>query len=80
MKNYIIVVSTIFLMGCTDSMIGSIEAFGESADVECYSGGQKIFTDKSTGKVTLLEGGGWHYRSTNGNYVRTFADCFVLVK
>lgn len=69
-----------FFVGCTDAVKGSLGAFNEPADIVCYSGGARIFTDKSTGKVQLLEGGGWHYRSSvSGNYVRTFADCFVEV-
>lgn len=76
----VLIVSAIMLSGCTDAEMGSLSAFGDSAEIECYSGGEKIFTDKSTGKVQMLEGGGWHYRSTDGKYVRTFADCFVFVK
>lgn len=70
-----------FFVGCTDAKWGSMTAYGESAHIVCYSGGARIFTDRSTGKVQLLEGGGWHYVSAaSGNYVRTFADCFVEVE
>jgi len=68
------------VVGCTDATLGSIEAFGNPAQITCFSGGDEIFKDVSTGKVEMLEGGGWHYKSENGSYVRTFADCFVVVK
>lgn len=76
----ILAISILALMSCTDAARDSLNAFGNEADIFCYSGGKKIFEDKSTGKVTILQGGGWHYRSVNGQYIRTFADCFVSVK
>lgn len=80
MLRIIVLVSAALMVGCTDATIGSIGALGESAEIVCYSGGEKIFQDKSTGKVEVMEGGGgWHYKSQNGPYVRTFADCFVTV-
>lgn len=77
---YIVLLVSFVGIGCTDATLGSIGSLGESSDVECFSGGQSIFKDRSTGKVEMLEGGGWHYRSVDGAYVRTFADCFVRVK
>lgn len=71
----------IIVSGCTDAEFDSFTAYGDSASIECFSGGQTIFKDTSTGKVMLLDGGnGWHYRSTDGSYKRILADCVVSVK
>ena len=70
----------IILIGCTDAEIGSLKAYGDSATIYCYSGGREIFRDQSTGKVAALEGGGWLFVSTNGKFIKTFADCFVEVE
>lgn len=80
-RKLVFVLLALLLSGCTDATIGSLGAYGESAIITCYSGGKEVFKDESTGKVIILEGGGgWHYKSINGSYVRTFADCFVVVK
>lgn len=52
------------LAGCTDAawdaQFGSLS---ESHNVDCYSGGQKIFENSTTGKVFSLEGGGFAFRT-----------------
>lgn len=78
-KLILIITAMIALSGCTDATFDSVMSYGDSADIVCYSGGQKIFEAKSTGKVMALDGG-WAFRSTTGEYVQTFADCFVSVK
>ncbi len=71
----------LFIAGCTDAEWDSqIADYSEAHTVDCYSGGQKIFEATSTGKVMNLEGGGWAFRTTDGRFVKTFADCFVWFK
>lgn len=63
---------------CTDAERASLFAYGDEAEITCYSGGAVIFQDHSTGKVTQLDGDGITYKSKNTNsYVRAFADCIV---
>lgn len=69
----------IILFGCTDAMKSEVFSLGKSAQIICYSGGQKIYEEKTTGKVFDLAGGGWAFTTLSGKYVQTFADCFVLV-
>lgn len=68
----------LLLSGCTDASWDSgIVAYNENFKVVCYSGGNAVFQAVTTGKVASLTGGGWAFRTTNGEFVQTFADCFV---
>ena len=77
-KITVILVMMLGAAGCTDAERASIGAYGEKSDIACYSGGQVIFEDVSTGKVAQLDGDGITYKSAKtGKYVRAFADCIV---
>lgn len=78
--NKILIASCILLLaGCTDAERATFGAYGEAADITCYSGGAAVFTDRSTGKVGQIDGDGITFRSaTTGKYVRAFADCIVM--
>jgi len=81
MKKIIWIIIALTTAGCTDAVWDStLGALGESANVKCYSGGQKIFEAQTTGKVGSLQGGGWAFRTTDGRVIQTFADCFVDFK
>lgn len=70
--------ATITLSGCSDAMRASLSAYGEEATITCYSGGEVIFDDVSTGKIATTDGDGVTFKSKKtGNYVRAFADCIV---
>ena len=70
------------LAGCTDAERAAFGALGEESQVVCYSGGQPVFSQTSTGKVVQLEGSdGLVFKSKEtGGYVRAFADCIVTTK
>ena len=77
----IVVGLTLFLSGCTDAERASWGAIGDSASITCYSGGQVIFEDVSTGKVYQIDGDGITYKSARSEeYVRAYADCIVITK
>ena len=81
MKSLIVLMAALSALsaGCTDAERASLFAYGDEADIACYSGGKVIFSDKSTGKITQLDGDGITYRSKiSGGYVRAYADCIVL--
>jgi hypothetical protein len=42
-------------MSCTDTARGVLTRYGSSAKVTCYSGGQVVFDDESTGAVQSSE-------------------------
>ena len=80
MKKFLLL-SLITLSGCTDAQWDSdFASYAQSHNVDCYSGGQKIFEATTTGKVESLVGGGWAFRTEDGRFVQTFADCFVWRK
>jgi hypothetical protein len=77
-KTFLSVAIVLSLSACTDAQIAGFGALGENSKVTCYSGGEVVFEDISTGKVIQFEGGGLSFKSkTTGNYVRAFADCIV---
>lgn len=80
MRLLLITIAAVMLSSCTDAERSNLFAYGDEAEVKCYSGGQVVYQASSTGKVISLEGGGWAFRAKSGEYVQTYADCFVLVK
>ena len=74
----LLILIAILITGCTDAEWDArVASLGEVHQVDCYSGGQKIFEAQTSGKVLGLEGGGWAFRTTDNRFVKTFADCFV---
>jgi len=48
----LIVLTTLTLsLSCTDAGRGKITAYGNPAQIKCWSGGKLVFDRKSTGKV-----------------------------
>lgn len=67
------------LSSCTDAARSNLMTYGSEAQITCYSGGEVIFSDTSTGKVSPIEGDGLSFRSkTTGKFVRAFADCILI--
>jgi hypothetical protein len=77
---YIAILLVFTLVGCTDAKRASIAAYGLPATVTCYSGGQVIYSGKSTGRVSATEGSdGWEFKdATTRQFVRVSGDCVVL--
>ena len=65
------------LAGCTDADQAALFSYGSKTSVVCWSGGQKIFTDESTGKVTIDQSGIYYKSVKTGNLVHTYADCII---
>jgi len=78
MKKFAVAMLVVALAGCTDAERARLGTYGSEAAIKCYSGGQEIFSDVSTGKVVSLDGDGFAYKSKKtGRYVRAFADCIL---
>ena len=76
-KLLLICITGVLLAGCTDAQQAALFSYGSKTKIECWSGGQKIFNDESTGKVTI-DRSGIYYKSVNtGNLVHTYADCII---
>jgi hypothetical protein len=86
MMNKLVISGILFavfsLSACTDAERAALGSYGSEAKVTCYSGGNVVFEDVSTGKVVAGTGEeGIVFKSkTTGSYVRAFADCIVLEK
>ncbi|MCG7348818.1 hypothetical protein [Sphingomonas sp. ACRSK] len=67
------------LAGCTDASWAKVTAIGTPARVTCYSGGEVILDDFSTGKVSSEStSDGIYFNSrTTGRLVEVSADCVV---
>lgn len=75
-----IVVMMLTLAGCTDAEMASMGAYGEEADITCYSGGKEVFTDTSTGRIQSGEQGIFYKSKKTGKYIKAYADCIVTSK
>lgn len=63
---------------CTDAEKSAWGALGDEATITCYSGGDVIFTDHSTGKVVGGESGVYFKSKTTGKFIKTYADCVII--
>jgi hypothetical protein len=52
MKTIFVLIIAFLVVGCTDAQRGKIGALGDSAKVECYSGGKLIYSGESSGKIS----------------------------
>lgn len=82
MKRIAFILVAFSVAGCTDTQRARIGAIGDPAHVTCYSGGQVIFEDDSTGRVEASEsGGGLFFNSAKTDkLIRTYADCVVVTR
>lgn len=76
-KLLLLCIAGVLLAGCTDAEQAALFAYGSKTKVECWSGGQKIFNDESTGKVTIDQSGIYYKSVKTGNLVHTYADCII---
>ena len=77
----VITLAAVGPMACTDAGWGKLEALGDPAHVECWSGGQLIYRGRSTGKVSSeANSDGYYFRDAktrqpmevSGNCVITY--------
>lgn len=66
--------------GCTDVFVAHWTSLGESARVECYSGGKLIYEGTSSGKVLSTDrSDGWEFvTESTGHFVRVSGDCVLI--
>lgn len=74
---YILFTLIAMLSACTDADWDKATRLGATQEIICYSGGNVVFTDISTGKPTETTNG-IGYRSQNTDkYVQVYLDCLV---
>lgn len=71
--------SLILAFGCTDAEWSKMTALGDSATVECWSGGKLIYKGVSTGKVLSEEtSDGYFFRDTaDGKLKEVSGNCVI---
>jgi hypothetical protein len=76
---YSIILAAILTLGCTDTKRASIAAYGSSAEVTCYSGGQVVYKGHSSGRVESTQNSdGWEFKDdSTGKFMRVSGDCIV---
>lgn len=74
-----IVLTALAITGCTDSSRAWISQYGDESAVQCFSGGQIIYSGTSTGKISsnAEEDGLYFKEKESGKFVRLYADCIV---
>lgn len=79
MKRFCVISLLLAFSGCTDAFRSSIYAYGDKAEIECYSGGKLVYKGKSTGRMATVEGSdGWQFREEGTDkFVRVSGDCII---
>lgn len=64
---------------CTDAQRGKIGALGDNAKVECWSGGQLIYSGVSSGKISSESNSdGYNFVDrTTGKYMEVSGNCVI---
>lgn len=79
MRNILALSVILAVAGCTDAGMAHFSQLGDQAKVECFSGGQVIYSGTSTGKIesNAQEDGLYFKEKESGKFVRLYADCVV---
>src|SRR5277367_3077140 len=79
MKKLLIAGISLVALGCTDTNVASLMAYGSSGEIVCYSGGQVIYKGRSTGKIqTVTQSDGWEFKdASTGKFVRVSGACVI---
>ena len=79
MKSFILILSVLFVTGCTDADRGKVAAIGSEGHIECWSAGVKYYDGYSTGVVhTEEETDGWYFvEKESGHFVRISGPCVI---
>ena len=75
----LLILATTVLVGCTDAELGKLSSLGNSATIECWSGGQLIYEGKSSGKVlSEANSDGYFFKdSKTGKFMEVSGNCVI---
>ena len=76
---FIISCIAVTLTACTDAQRGKIGAIGENAKVDCWSGGQLIYSGVSSGKISSeSQSDGYNFvDEKTGKYMEVSGNCVI---
>lgn len=62
MRRMVLAVAAFLLVaGCKDARMAQFDALGKSGTVTCYSGGQVVYSGRSTGSISNQDGSDGYY-------------------
>ncbi len=75
----ILVIAAIFMASCTDASCAGLAAYGDSAEVKCYSGAKLIYDGSSTGKIKSAQSSdGYIFKdAATGELVEVSGNCVL---
>jgi len=79
MKNILLLAALFVVAGCTDASMAHLGQLGDESAVQCFSGGQVVYSGTSTGRIesNANEDGIYFREKESGKFVRLYADCVV---
>ena len=82
MIKLLIIVLLLVASGCTDAQLGKLSNIGNSANIECYSGGKLIYKGTSTGKVSNEENSDGYFfkEEKTGRLLEVSGNCIIEYK
>ena len=79
-KIFVLTLSIITLIGCTDAQRSKLFNLGDSAKITCFSGGVFIYEGVSTGKIVSEESSdGYFFREKGSNRLMEVSGNCVIV-
>lgn len=79
MKKLLLLASILLVSSCTDAGWGKLAALGDSAKIECWSGGKIIYSGRSTGKIKSEQSSdGYFFKDQlTGNFMEVSGNCVI---
>jgi len=76
----IVMMLSIWSVGCTDAKMARWSNLGNSASIACYSGGKLIYEGASTGKISSeLNSDGYFFKEkSTGKLMEVSGNCVII--
>lgn len=80
MKKLLLVFVSLISLSCTDADLGKLKSLGSNARVRCWSGGQLILDEISSGKILSEKNSNGYYfiSEKSGEMIEVDADCIFI--
>ena len=82
MKKLLLFITILGCIGCTDAEWGKYRVYGSNATIRCWSGGQLILDEVSSGKILSEKNSNGYYfvSKKTGEMIEVDADCVFVYK
>ena len=70
---------SLLLVGCTDTDMASMEAYGRNGHIICYSADKVILDTTASGRIqTVQNSDGWEFKDgKTGHFIRVSGPCVI---